>query len=86
MHYWATFFMKIATIPADNNGNKLFLKELRTENNRVFIKYKSTYNDMPFSETEIFAVDGGKNFVITGDDGTILYRFSANWLDWLNVD
>jgi len=40
---------------------------------------------MPFAETEIYAVDGGKNFVITGDDGTILYRFSANWLDGLNV-
>lgn len=78
-------FMKIAMIPVDNNGNILWLKELRTENSRAFIKYKSTYNDMPFAETEIFAVDGGKNFVITGDDGTILYRFSANWLVGLNV-
>lgn len=72
-------------IPADNNGNKLWLKELRIDGDRAFVKYKSTYNDMPFAESEIYAVDGGKNFVITGDDGTILYRFSANWLDGLNV-
>ena len=39
----------------------------------------------PFcGETEIYIVDGGKNVVITGDDGTVLYRFSVKWLEKLN--
>lgn len=75
--------IKIACIPADNKGNKLWLKELKIENNRIFIKYKSTYNDIPFTETEIFAVDNGLNFAITGNNGVILYRFSAKWLNGL---
>ena len=36
-------------IPADSNGNKLFLKNVRIdEKGRLFVKYKSTFNDMPF--------------------------------------
>jgi len=68
----------IICIPADNEGNKLFLKDLRKDNERMFVKYKSTFNDIPFSETEIFNVDD--NYVITGDDGTVLWRFSKQWL------
>lgn len=73
----------ICCIPADNVGNKLFIKDLRSLNKRIFVKYKSTYNTMPFMEVEIFLVDGGENYVITGDDGTTLYRFSANWISKL---
>jgi hypothetical protein len=47
---------------------------------RFFIKYKSTYNDIPFIKTEIYLVDEGKNFAITGNDGTVLWRFSINWI------
>ncbi len=75
---------KIICIPADNVGNKLWLKELRKKNNRMYIKYRSTYNDMPFIETEIYQVDDGNNFAITSDNGTILYRFSVNWLAGFN--
>lgn len=71
---------EIACIVADNIGNKLFLKELREDKDRLFLKYRSTYNDIPFQETEIFVVDEGHNCVITGEDGTVLYRFSVNWL------
>ena len=76
---------KIAMIPSDKVGNKLFIKDLRIdEKQRIFVKYKSTYNDMPFLETEIFLVDNDQNCAICGDDGTILYRFSTKWLSFLN--
>lgn len=70
----------IVCIPADKT-NKLFLKDFRQEKERLFVKYKSTYNDIPFQETEIYIVD--ENFVITGDDGTVLYRFSPFWIEKL---
>lgn len=76
----------ICCIPADNVGNKLWIKDFREDDKRAFIKYKSTYNDMPFKEVEIFTVDGGNNLVITGDDGTVLYRFSVNWINKLVGD
>ena len=71
----------LVCIPADNVGNKLFLKDLRKEKDRYFVKYRSTYNDIPFIEVEIFETDGGKNFVITGDDGTVLWRFAKQWAE-----
>lgn len=71
----------ILSIPADNTGNKLFLKDLRKDDKRLFVKYRSTFNDIPFLEVELFYVDG--NYVITGDDGTVLWRFSEQWLDKL---
>lgn len=70
---------EIACIPADHEGNKLWLKEPRQEGNKYFIKYKSTYNDIPFREVQCFSADGGKNLVISGDDGTVIWRFSINW-------
>lgn len=73
----------ILAIPADKFGNKLFVKDLRKDKNRYFVKYRSTFNDIPFIETEIFSVDNGKNCVITGDDGTVLYRFSVEWIEKL---
>jgi hypothetical protein len=72
--------LKIACIPADNNGNKLWLKDLRRDGEKIFVKYNSTYNDIPFIETEIHSIDNGKTFTINGDDGTVLYRFSSNWI------
>jgi len=71
----------VVCIPADNLGNKLFLKDIRRVDDKLFIKYRSTYNDIPFTETEIFIVDNGKNCAITGEDGTIIWRFSTKWLD-----
>ena len=77
--------VKIAMIPADEQGNKLFIKDVRVdEKKRMFVKYKSTYNDIPFMETELYGVDNGRNCAICGDDGTILYRFSIDWLNSLN--
>lgn len=74
----------IAMIPADSNGNKLFLKDVRIdEKGRLFVKYKSTFNDMPFFEVELYSVDSCQNFAICGDDGTVLYRFSALWIQKL---
>ena len=70
----------ICCIPADNNGNKLWIKDFTENEGRFFIKYKSTYNDIPFIKTEIYLVDEGKNFAITGTDGTVLWRFSINWI------
>jgi hypothetical protein len=76
----------ICCIPADNVGNKLWIKDARADKERLFLKYKSTYNQMPFMEVEVFAVDGGENLAITGDDGTILYRFSSAWINKLLDD
>jgi hypothetical protein len=73
----------ITCIPADNKGNKLWLKDLKTKQDRTYVKYKSTYNDMPFIETEIYTIGGGEHAVITGDDGTVLYRFHKSWLERL---
>jgi hypothetical protein len=70
----------IYCVSADNVGNKLWLKDYRVDGSKHFVKYRSTYNDIPFRETEIYLVDGGQNFAITGDDGTVLYRFSLGLL------
>lgn len=71
----------VCCIPADLNGNKLWIKDFRIDkNNKMFLKYKSTYNNMPFAEVEIFVVDSGENLAITGGDGTVLFRFSVNWI------
>ena len=49
-------------IPSDSDGNKIFIKDLRIdEKQRMFVQYKSTYNDIPFVETQIFEVDNGQN-------------------------
>lgn len=74
----------ICCIPADLEGNKLWLKDFRQDGKRMFVKYSSTYNDIPFQETEIYQVDGGKNVVITSDNGTVLFRFSAEWIKKLD--
>ena len=71
---------EIACVVADNVGNKLYLKDLREDKGRLFLKYRSTYNDIPFTETEVFIMDGGTSCVITGEDGTVLFRFSPSWL------
>ena len=63
----------IHIIPADNQGNKLILKDYRRQKDgRMFLKYRSTWNDIPFRETEVFLVDSGKNLAILGGDGTVL--------------
>lgn len=74
---------KIACIPVDAEGNKLWLKEPAIKSGKTFIKYKSTHNDVPFTETEIYTTDNEKNFVITGDDGTVIYRFPVRWVETL---
>lgn len=73
----------VICIPADTNGNLLWVKNLRQKGDRMFVDYRSTYNDIPFRETEIYLVDGGENVAITGDDGTVLYRFSVDWISLL---
>ena len=73
--------MTIAMIPTDSIGNKLFIKDLRIDENKVFVKYKSTYNQVPFFEVELNIIDEGKVATINGDDGTVLYRFSTGFLN-----
>jgi hypothetical protein len=65
---------EILSIPANHEGDKLFIKHFHTMNKRMFCSYKSTYNDMPFQETELFFADNNKNVVICGEDGTVLWR------------
>jgi hypothetical protein len=66
----------ILIIPVDRNANKLFIKNFHTMNNRMFCNYKSTFNDIPFQETELFFADNNKNVIICGEDGTVLWRFN----------
>lgn len=76
----------IAMIPADKEGNMLFIKDFRVDDKgRAFVKYRSTYNSIPFTETMIQSVDGGKSCVICGDDGTILFRFPTFKLEGLEI-
>lgn len=75
--------MKIACIPADQEGGKLWIRNLTIEDNQPFIEYKTTYNDMPWAKTPTYPIEDGKFFVITGDDGTILYTYSSQWLGFL---
>lgn len=76
---------QIAMIPIDKIGNILFLSDLRVDNNRIFVCMKSTYNDIPLTEVELYPVDSGANCAICGDDGTVLYRFSTEWLKKISV-
>ena len=71
----------ICCIPANNNGDKLFIKDYRTSDDRHFVKYKSTYNNIPFRDTEIYATENG--VVICGEDGTVIWRFDVKWIQKL---
>jgi hypothetical protein len=73
----------ILAIPADNQGNKLWIKSLRTDGDQSFVQFKSTYNDVGWREAGLYPADGGVNIVITGDDGTVLFRFNKLWIDKL---
>ena len=74
----------ILAIPIDALGNLLWVKDYKQdEKRRHFVKYKSTYNAMPFMETKLMVVDMGQNIAICGDDGTVLYRFSVEWINKL---
>lgn len=72
----------IAMIPADGKGNKLFIKDFREDEveGRYYVKYKSTFNDVPFIEVELNLADEGRNVTINGDDGSVLYRFSTYYI------
>lgn len=72
----------IICVPADSD-NKLFMKDVRIDGQKLFVKYRSTYNNIPFRETELIPVDSGKNLAITGNDGTVLFRFSSTWISKL---
>lgn len=74
--------MVILAIPADNQGGKLWIKDVRQGDKHLFAKFKSTYNDMPWRETILFPVDD--NYTITGTDGTVLFRFNKQWINKLN--
>lgn len=58
----------------------LFIKDFREEEGKFFLKYRSMRNDIPFRETQVYLADGNQNIVITGTDGTVLYRFSTGFL------
>lgn len=36
-------------------------------------------NEIPFQETELYLVDDGKNFVITGSNAKVMYRFNVGF-------
>lgn len=63
----------IQSIPINRNGDLLFIKNFEQKENKLFLEYKSMLNDIPFIKTQVFEHEG--NILITGDDGTVLYRF-----------
>ncbi len=69
----------IQALPLNAQGDLLFLKDFREEDNRYFIKYRAMINQIPFQETELYLVDNDTNFAITGDNAKILYRFNVNF-------
>jgi len=74
---------KIQSVPIDREGNLLFLKNFEFKDNKFFVEYRSMLNEIPFQKVEIWPTDEDKNFVITGNDGTVLYRIPTFFL--LNV-
>lgn len=78
--------IKIACIPADKEGNKLWLRDLVVGEDGLFVQYKTTYNDMPWQKCPLFLLEDEKTLAITGDDGTILYSFSIEWIGALKSD
>lgn len=63
----------IQSIPINRNGDLLFIKNFEQKGKKLFLEYKSMLNDIPFIKTQVFEHEG--NILITGDDGTVLYRF-----------
>lgn len=67
----------IQAIPIDRQGNLLFIKNFEIKDDKFFLDYRSMLNDIPFQRVEVYSVDSGQNIAITGNDGTVLYRFNA---------
>ena len=69
----------VCMIPADGEGNKLYIKNFRVEDGKPLVSFRSTYNDMPFMDTIVYSVDAD-TLAICGDDGTVLFRFNKEWI------
>lgn len=63
----------IQAIPINRNGDLLFIKNFEQQNDKLFLEYKSMLNDIPFVKTQVFEHQG--RCLITGEDGTVIYRF-----------
>lgn len=63
----------IQSIPINRNGDLLFIKNFEQQNDKLFLEYRAMLNDIPFRREQVFEHEG--NILITGDDGTVLYRF-----------
>lgn len=63
----------IQSIPINRNGDLLFIKDFEVIDGKMFLSYKAMINDIPFIRQQVFDHQG--NILITGDDGTVLYRF-----------
>jgi len=68
---------KIQSVPINRDGDLLFLKEFEQTEKGFFIKYRAMINDIHFQRTEIYPIDSNNFFVITGGDGTIIYRIPS---------
>ena len=63
----------IQAIPINRNGDLLFIKDFARNEDKMFLSYRSMINDIPFQRQQVF--EHQNNVLITGDDGTVLYRF-----------
>ena len=63
----------IQSIPINRNGDLLFIKNFEQQNDKLFLEYRAMINDIPFQKTQVYEHQG--DILITGEDGTVLYRF-----------
>lgn len=63
----------IQAIPINRNGDLLFIKDFEVKEDKMVLSYRSMINDIPFIRQQVFEHQG--SVLITGDDGTVLYRF-----------
>jgi hypothetical protein len=74
----------IQAIPIDRKGNLLFIKDFEQKDGKMFLSYKSGYNDIPFRRVEVYIQ--GADLVITADDGTVIYRFAVDFLNKISTN
>ncbi|MHB8871604.1 MAG: hypothetical protein ACYC5G_04075 [Candidatus Doudnabacteria bacterium] len=63
----------IQSMPINRNGDLLFIKDFEQKEGKLFLSYRAMINDIPFRREQVFEHEG--MILITGDDGTVMYRF-----------
>lgn len=73
----------IQAVPLDNQLNKIFLKDLEIIEDRYFVKYCTTINDIPWQRVEMLESSSDNTFTIHGGNGVVLYRIALFFIQKL---